>query len=326
MRRLLTIAMLLGLFGPWASPVRADDYKLTNDEVLKGQPVSFTEDGLVLKLDIGGFSDRIPWVRLSQETLKKLALDPKAQPFVEPFIEVSIEEKAKKAAKKKEIVIRPVPRVEQPTGNPGLVGGVTTPIGMGLVLALFAANLYAGFQIAGYRRQPPALVCGLSALLPVIGPILFLSLPGREAVSEEAEAVAVGGPEPAPGGSKTAAMMKKSTHVPGVPTGGGLSLAAEKSTAHGLAVPRTFRRGETTFNRRFFETQFPGFFRVVPGEAEKNLVLAIRSPRGEFIARRISRISANEMHVQLLGSTTEVMVTFSEVSEVTLRDKDAKTA
>jgi hypothetical protein len=41
------------------------------------------------------------------------------------------------------------------------------------------------------------------------------------------------------------------------------------------------------------------------------------------VAKRISRISSNEMHVQVL-SGGEVTVPFAEITSVTLRHKDAK--
>lgn len=106
--------------------------------------------------------------------------------------------------------------------------------------------------------------------------------------------------------------------------GSSLSLAsAAKGGGSGQTLPQIFTRGETTFNRRFFETKFPGFFRVVPGEAERDLVLDIKVVRGEYVAKRISRISSNEMHVQVLNGG-EVMVLFAEMTSVTLRHKDAK--
>ncbi|MHB8520927.1 MAG: hypothetical protein ACYDH9_09220 [Limisphaerales bacterium] len=329
MRRLLAVAVLFGLVGLLSGLARADEFKLTNDDVLKGAPVSFTEDGMVVRLDIGGFSERVAWIRFTQEALKRIAEDPKAKPFVEPFIEVPVEEKAKKEARKKEIIVRPVTRVELPTGNVGLLGDIRTPVGFAIVLLLLAANVYGGFEIAQYRHQPVALVCGLSALLPVVAPILFLSLPGRAMSSEGGEAPAQPGPEGAgtgPEGASATSRLKKKITGAAPPPGGGLTLAASEKPAASQtgAEPKMFRRGDYTFNRRFFETQFPGFFRIVPSEAEKNLVLVIKGGRGEFVGRRISRVGGNELHLQLLNSTSEVMITFGEISEVVVRNKDAK--
>ena len=92
------------------------------------------------------------------------------------------------------------------------------------------------------------------------------------------------------------------------------------------AQPQMYTRGEFTLNRRFFETKFPGFFRVVPSEAEKELVIVIKAVRGEYVGKRISRISSNEMHVQLQSgnASAEVMIPFVEIQTVQIRHKDAK--
>ncbi len=50
------------------------------------------------------------------------------------------------------------------------------------------------------------------------------------------------------------------------------------------AIPQTviYQRGQFTFNRRFIETKFPGFFGVVRRDADKDMVLIIKSSRGEY--------------------------------------------
>src|ERR1051325_5150394 len=107
---------------------RADEFKLANGNVLKGELASADEDGLVVKLDVGGFSKREPWINFSQETLKNLAKDSKVAPLVEPFIELEPEQiKAKE--RQKEIVVKPVPnRFERPSAKPGLVAAFLTPL------------------------------------------------------------------------------------------------------------------------------------------------------------------------------------------------------
>jgi hypothetical protein len=109
-----------------------------------------------------------------------------------------------------------------------------------------------------------------------------------------------------------------------VPMASGLSLAqSEKAAGAGATqAGQAYKRGEFTFNRRFFESKFPGFFRIVQSEADKDLVLVVRSGRTEHTAKRISRISSNEMHLQLLRGG-ETSVPFAEISEVLVRHKDA---
>jgi hypothetical protein len=89
-----------------------------------------------------------------------------------------------------------------------------------------------------------------------------------------------------------------------------------------------YKRGQFTFNRRFFETKFAGFLRMVPAEAEKDMVLQVRSGRGEHVGTRIARIMPNEIHLQVTknGASAEVIIPFVEISEIIVRHKDAQPA
>ena len=99
-------------------------------------------------------------------------------------------------------------------------------------------------------------------------------------------------------------------------------VAAAAST---LPATKTFPRGQFTFNRRFFETQVPTFFAVVRSEADKDMVLSVKSLRGTHTVQRISRISSNEMYVQVQKghASEEIVVPFAEIQEVQLKHKDA---
>ena len=66
-----------------------------------------------------------------------------------------------------------------------------------------------------------------------------------------------------------------------------------------LPASTVYQRGQFTFNRRFFETKFPGFFGVVRRDADRDMVLVIKSARGEYVGQRISRIAANDFHLQV---------------------------
>ena len=89
--------------------------------------------------------------------------------------------------------------------------------------------------------------------------------------------------------------------------------------------PAIYTRNDTTFDRRFFETKFSGFFRVVLGEAEKDYIIVVKTVRDEYMAKRIARITTNELHLQLLhGGGAEKSVSFGEIVQVQLRHKDAK--
>ena len=125
-------------------------------------------------------------------------------------------------------------------------------------------------------------------------------------------------------GSLTSRMKKKITSMFQAKPDGGLSLATHQKPAapKGALEARLFRRGDTTFNRRFFETQFAPYFRVVLSEAEKTMVIAVKAGKNEYVGRRISRISGNEIGLQL-QSGGEVQVEFADIHEVQLRPRDA---
>src|SRR5437773_8345943 len=88
-----------------------------------------------------------------------------------------------------------------------------------------------------------------------------------------------------------------------------------------LPATPTFQRGQFTFNRRFFETKFPGFFGVIRRDADKDMVLFVRSARGQFVGQRISRIAANDLHLEVHKghASEEVMIPFTEIQEIQLR-------
>lgn len=299
----------------WPSVGFGGEYRLNNGDILRGEAVSFNDDGLVVRLDIGGHSPRISWSKLTQETLKELAANPAATRFVEPFIEEPPVPREK--ITKRQIALKPVPRVSR-IEKPNFFASIATPAGIAIGLVLLLGNLYAAYEIARYRNRPPGLVCGVSLLLPVIGPALFLAMPTAEGHIAD-EAVPPEAAAQAAGKSTTGPLAK-------TPMASGLSIAhGEKPGGAPAAAsgPQSYKRGEFTFNRRFMETKFPGFFRVVQGEAEKDLVLVVRTAKEEHIAKRISRISTNELHLQPLRGS-EVSVAFAEIVEVLVRHKDAK--
>jgi hypothetical protein len=95
--------------------------------------------------------------------------------------------------------------------------------------------------------------------------------------------------------------------------------------AAGSGAPQIFQRGQFTFNRRFFETKFSGFFAMIRRESEKNLMLTVKTGRALFVVERITRIATNEMHVEVAqgAAKQEVMVPFAEIVEVQLKPKAA---
>src|SRR5439155_22853057 len=85
MHRFHSICVIALLSWFVAGVAQAAEFKLANGNTLKGEVASTDEDGLVVKLDVGGFSRREPWINFSQGTLKDLAKDPNIAPWADPL-------------------------------------------------------------------------------------------------------------------------------------------------------------------------------------------------------------------------------------------------
>jgi hypothetical protein len=322
-----------------AGIARGDTFQLADGSAISGDIVSGNEAGLKLKIAEDTYTN-LTWDKFSQNDLKKFANDPgmqrfKLTDFVTPFIEVTEEQRREKT----DIgPLKDVPRLKRPEAGSFFGAMLSSSVGFFVLLILYAAGIYAAYEVAIFRRRPRGLVCGLAAIpgLGLLSPILFLSLPAPPIQSEGEESYA---PEPQPAPAAPAAPPGYS--VPATPSP---SAPAEAETAapdtHGLHLARTpapgapaaslpppqiFQRGAFMFNRRFFETKFPGFFGIARRESDKDMVLHIKAARGQYVAERISRISANDMYVQVRKGevTEEVMVPFTEVQEVQLKHKDS---
>ncbi len=297
--------------GLLASAAFGDSFQLNNGQTLTADVVSYNETGLMVRPE-GGTYERLPWTKFTQDTLKRLAQNPKMAPFVNPFIEITQEERIQRTA----VTIKPVPRLDRPEARSVLGALAGSPVGVLALLLIYAANLYAGYEVALFRAQPVGLVCGISAVLPVLGPAVFLAMPTRvakRAVHAVVEAPAEAAPVEVPVAAEAST--------------GGLALAARPGEAGTATLPQTqiFQRGQFTFNRRFIETKFPGFFGVIKRDAEKDMVLVIKAARGQFIANSITRITGNDMHIEIAkgAASQEVQVPFVEIQEIQLKHRDA---
>ena len=319
-RRFCLLIALLAC-GLIALPVRAETFKLANGETLTGEMLvtSANDAGAQIKVGEGEYK-RIPWASFSQEDLKKLAQNQKLLPFVEPFIEISPEAKFKKT----EVTIKQPLRLERPPARSLFGAMLASGPGFFILLLLYAANLYAAYEISIFRVQPAALVCGVSAVLPLAGPIIFLSMRTKIPPSEQTwETAPAADGEAAPGTEVVNPMLAEGAAHPTA-----LRMAHEEKEKADASTPATttFQRGQFTFNRRFIETKFPGFFGVVRRDADRDMVMVIKSARGEYTTQRISRIAANDLHVQVQRghASEEVMIPFQDIQEIVLKHKSAK--
>jgi hypothetical protein len=305
-------------FGFWLcgllAAAGADTFPLTDGTSVTGDVISYNDNGVVFRLEVDKYSPRVPWTKFSQDALKQLAKNPKILPLAEPFIET---EPAMERTKKAEVKVHEVSRLELPPKQ-SLFGALfSSSVGLLALMLIYAANIYSGYEIAVMRSRPIALVMGVAVVLPILGPIIFLALPVRV--------------EPAPAAAPQPEAAPHTFAVPGAaaPVAAGIHIVdaswQKDSPAAGQAAAQIFQRGQFTFNRRFFETKFAGFFSMIRRESEKNLVLTIKTGRTLLVVERISRIATNEMHVEIPkgAGIQEVMVPFAEIVEVQLKPKGA---
>ena len=254
-------------------------------------------------LDSGGETPvytNVAWARLSQETLQQLTANRQAARFAMIFLDPPASEKVS-APEKKIRIVQP-PQLDRPMGG----SLFASPVMLVVLLLVYAANIYAGFEIGIFRQRHPAMTAAVAAVLPFIGPAIFLAMPEHRQKSAEAAWEAPPAEE--------APVVVEEAAAP----------VEEQSAQPALPQPVVYPRGQFTFNRRFFETKFAGFLKMVPGEAERDKVIHIKSARGEYTGVRLSKIEPNELFLQIRkGTATEdVMIPFSEIYEVTVKHKD----
>src|SRR5208337_3423055 len=109
------------------------------------------------------------------DALKQLSANPKIRALAEPFIETPPAERAKKG----EVKVHEVSRLDLPPRS-SLFGALfSSSVGLIALMLIYATNIFAAYEIAVCRARPMALVIGVSVVLPVLGPIIFLALPVR---------------------------------------------------------------------------------------------------------------------------------------------------
>ncbi len=310
---ILTFACLLGLVVEQAG---AAIYKLEDGSTIEGDPISTGEEGAMFRLTGSDeTTPRIPWVRFTQEALKELKKIPKCAKFVEPFIELDVQKKATRKA----VAIEEWPKLDRTPGTSLLGAFFSTGLGLLALVLFYAANLYSAYEISVIRAYPWFLVCGIAAVAPVIGPLIFLCLPTRLKTHEQQAAAAEAAAE------AEAAALEAALPADGTAAESVAAVPVEQPTAPRLPPTQRFVRGNYSFNRRFFETKFASFFSIVRRDSDKDMVLLVKSARGNYTATRLTRISAADVHMQVQegAASKEVMVPFIEIQEAVLKHKDS---
>ena len=292
----------------------ADTFPLADGTTVSGDIVTFDDFGVKFRSTDGNYTDRMPWAKFSQEGLKQLANNPKIQPLVEQFIEIPMSEWPHKA----EVKVQEATRLARPAPESFFGALFSSSVGLFALVLIYGGNIYAGFEIAVFRARPKALVMGVAAVLPIIGPIIFLCLPMQVHTVSEEEQAAV----------EAQAVADSATFaVPGQPVGGddvsitGEAVGIQPSQPAG----QIFKRGQFTFNRRFIETKFAGYFGAAQPGVKKDHQLLVTISSGQFMVERITSISASEVHLELIqgGALQQITVPFSEIQEMQLQPRTA---
>src|SRR5258708_4048818 len=180
---------------------------------------------------------------------------------------------------KPEVGIKEGPRLEHPAKGYLLGALFTSSVGLVVMLLVYAANIFAGYETAVFRARPIGLGIGLAAVLPVLGPIILLSIPSPQVAPVEEIA-------------ETAPVEAEPHHftVPGMQAPAPAPVPQEEihflaGVFRGAPPPHPdrsqteiFQRGQFMFNRRFFETKFAGFFSIARPETDRGKVLLVKTP------------------------------------------------
>ncbi len=290
-RKILFLCLWLGVVA-WASG--AETLALTDGASVAGDIIKFDDNGLFLRLG-GETYTNVPWSHFSQEALKQLAQNPKIRPLAEAFIEPTAVQHSAAA----EIKINPVTRLERPA-QPALFGGfVKSPVGLVILFVLYLANLFAAYEVSIFRARPTLQVVGLAAVLPMIGPIIFLALP---TVMNE--------PPPE-------AAAETSVDSPAAEVGAQEEIQSDEAASSPVKVveAQVFTRGKFTFNKRFVETKFAGYIGTPKGKALK-FAMTLKTPAAEFAVERIAQCDVAEVILETAHG--QVAVSFTDIQEIKL--------
>lgn len=300
----------------YSAGLRAAEFFCTNGEIIKGEPISFKEEGIVFKKDSGGYTDTVQWPSFTQESLKVIAenANPLAKYYAEPFIEVPLDLKAKTVKPPPQVIVGEVERVAYYHPDPGFMAAWVTPAGLLLLIALYAGNLVAGYSVARYRRKQPALVCGVSAVLPIVGPAIFMLQPEQAPVVEEApeltpEQAEMQDPTISTGANTVTKTMTRAATV-------------KDSAAAGMEAA-VYKKGDITFNRRFFETKFPTFFRPILGQKEKTMMFVITVAGKPHEGMRFSRVTTGEIYLVPMAGTGEEAISIASIESIEVKPRQA---
>jgi hypothetical protein len=203
------------------------------------------------------------------------------------------------------------------------------PSGIFLALLVMALSGYAGYEIARFKKRPVKLVCALSAMLPVLGPAVFLALPPQN--SGEATQFASPGvpgapdipgttpPTPLPAVKELKYEDDPDSPYANLPAGGVEETQfVEEPVAAPPAVAKSlehYHGSEYEFTPAFFSQYFAQF---VGAAATTGEALILRSNSVEYPVHYISSVDATGLRIIYAanGQWVEEFLTYTDLAEV----------
>ena len=150
-----------------------------------------------------------------------------------------------------------------------------------IVFIIMSLSAWAGHEVAVFRNRPVKLVCLLSALCPVIVPVVFLIWPKPGNEIEESQLTAY---NPAPDMSN----IEDATHITELDT----RMETEVETA--TQIHECYRAEETRFSGKFFADYLARFYKEPP---EDGRALVLTTEKGAYPVHHISDLSPESMSI-----------------------------
>lgn len=356
--QLLRIFVLIGLFGlcrpAEAAAKVSGTFSLTNGTKIVGTIFRVRDRGITFRKDTGSLSKTIKFGEFTKADLKKLV---EASEDVRQYAAGLLQMEPGSGGGGSAIPVKPPPSrktLEPPSyteveDRPELPEPISifgayfgTKPGMLMLLLIWAGNLWAAHFIGIYRKWPKFMVPGIAAVAPIVGPAVILGMKPKK--SEKKETVMDKDADEKPAKKKGAvakpvAKAKVVTAKPGAGAaagraGAGAAKAKQPAQQAPMAAPKqpgagpkkleeaSYAKGAVNINKRFIETKFAPFFKLVPDEPYRSGWMCFITPRGEFWAKRIPKITQTDLTIQCPqegGGTLDQVLQIAEVTEIHIR-------
>ncbi len=193
------------------------------------------------------------------------------------------------------------------------------PGGMLALLILAGLSAYAGHEIAVFRHRPVKTICALSALLPVIVPLIVLFLPDpaeahAQAMAEANDRFLLGATAAIGTVADDYKISPEETHIEetGTTTGG----------IDGSVVMERYQHTENHFSGQFFSEYLSRFYQTSPTAGQS---LIIQTPEVIYPVHHISKLEPESFSVMYAQGQewVEESIDYRLIEEVRVETSDS---